>query len=189
MPPAPDPNSGAGLIADLPGHLARPVRPCLLIGIAHNMCREVIPHQVRLFARPAEYQGVEHRVEPALVVGRLGTEFGVGAGHALLRGAVVTASRRTALAQGQLGRSQIGLGRGDGLHGALLHVGHELRRHPAPLPELLKGRHAVIVRGDHVDVLGRDSRALRGRPLDPPGHLLSRGQQVERTEGPPSPAA
>ena len=85
----------------------------------------MIPDQVRLLARPAEYEGVEHRIEPALGIGRLRAELDIGAGFTRLHGAVVTAAHRAALAQGQFGRGEIGLGRGDRLNDALFHGGHE----------------------------------------------------------------
>jgi hypothetical protein len=53
-------------------HESGPVRTRVVIGITNRMRREVIPQQRSLAPRAVEAQHVDERVQPSLVIGRLG---------------------------------------------------------------------------------------------------------------------
>ena len=77
---------------------ARPIGPGCLVSEADRVGREMVP-QERPFAGTMEQQGVEHRVEPAFIVGGMGGELIVGPGG--LHDSVVVPAGHAAFAQGK----------------------------------------------------------------------------------------
>ena len=164
--------------AHFPSDQSRPIRPALLIAIAHRMRREMIPEQRALGRLAEKRHRVNHRIQPPIRIRGLAPKLRIRAPS--LHRAIEIPAHRPLRSQQHSGRRQVRHRRHRRLHAPRHHRRHPRMRHRAPLQEKTQRRGRVRMRASHPHILRRHARRLRHRLLHLAGKLRRHRQQIQR---------